>query len=1224
MTSTPPPQADPSDARVTVAVRIRPLRTDLAAEKYDTSCLYSTAPEAAAGCADAPTTVTIIHPSTKEQTDFAFDRVFDENDTQATVYSELVEDAVMSAIEQRGDLMVVAYGQTGSGKTFTMLGERSVAPPSTAPLISPGTSPSHQGVLSWLSPDSGVFLRAMNTLLAYRDMHLDTAHVLIYITAIELYNDTFIDLLGKGGANTAANLAGLSTSSNSFLSKSRAVMLGASGGSFVLPGQAASSAAGIVEAREIGETLVLSNAQRVLVDSLDAVQRCFDISHKNRSVSATNMNDVSSRSHALFQLDVVVQSKRQGNAARQPDLDAILDYQHLCLMQSVGNHRGDSSASFSRGDSVSSPLAGSSSTIAPLRLQVSQAALRNPSNDFDTFPIETCRITLVDLAGSERVKRSGVHGKEMQEAVFVNSSLSTLGLVVNSLCTRQQNASKHIPFRDSKMTRLLRPSFLSHHAKIIFITNLSPTSSSFVETLNSMRFAARLKELKYSLQPSGSSSGPSLGMLLSDERLQRLRLQLDEMCADVRVYNATALGISTDTDPLTQRVPTRMRRTLVQRPGIAAETLHREHLCRVSCVKEGMQRAREEFARAQSAIEAEKRAIEEVVKSETLAAAKENRGENEEDAYMTKVHLEASLRQTENTLLATRAACAAALEDMQRSASALAAEAAEVTLTLESLTAKRRGLLHSKLRQNTVLEELEEEQSLAERNSAVAASQLAADRSLCVLVSDDSLVSDAAEASDAVLQFQKALLERVALEHDIQAYRASAQRMLGGRVELDPDVMQRLVQHELDPSFTGRLSAAPLSTVYDEASVRTSQGRNRILNERLELAASVYNLSPLAFYFSPDLSPTRFVPWSVATRSNDTWSDDELDGDDAEQAASSLQASALKSHGKQISQATAFYLKQLALFGHLMRVLHRAERRRTRHPSSPLFLTSEVRAILVILDSVEVEERVVEGVVQRALQQLRPTSSASQSDLSQLPSAAGSQREQPTVPSPDGALASRCRAGIEALPVLVTQQTHSILGDIARAVTSARDSNAPLPAGSGGVASAFFLPCLLRCLQALSLLSVCEAFFCTVGLFRDHNAHQQVADDVAAELVRMQCEIESLSEFEQALLAGCQWACRACTDSPCDQWSLDDVTRMRARSKRAASQSTETTVAFLWSWKHRDVSLLRGMSTKCMLCSGLLRTDDGAQWDGFDAITEHVPTPARLVECLHLVLRVVS
>lgn len=100
-------------------------------------------------------------------------------------------------------------------------------------------------------------------------------------------------------------------------------------------------------------------------------------------------------------------------------------------------------------------------------------------------------LNLVDLAGSEKIRLSGVTGVNLEEAKKINLSLSALGKVINALVVGQD----HIPFRDSKLTRLLQES-LGGNYKTTLIVNCSPAKIVREETLNSLQFAVRAKAIK--------------------------------------------------------------------------------------------------------------------------------------------------------------------------------------------------------------------------------------------------------------------------------------------------------------------------------------------------------------------------------------------------------------------------------------------------------------------------------------------------------------------------------------------------------------------------------------------------------------------------------------------------------------------------------------------------------------------------------------------------------
>jgi hypothetical protein len=99
------------------------------------------------------------------------------------------------------------------------------------------------------------------------------------------------------------------------------------------------------------------------------------------------------------------------------------------------------------------------------------------------------QLNLIDLAGSER---AATDLDRRKEGAFINKSLLTLGTVISKIT--DDGAAGHIPFRDSKLTRFLQPSLLGD-ARICVIATVSPTSKNLEETLNTLKFAARVKRI---------------------------------------------------------------------------------------------------------------------------------------------------------------------------------------------------------------------------------------------------------------------------------------------------------------------------------------------------------------------------------------------------------------------------------------------------------------------------------------------------------------------------------------------------------------------------------------------------------------------------------------------------------------------------------------------------------------------------------------------------------
>jgi len=162
----------------------------------------------------------------------------------------------------------------------------------------------------------------------------------------------------------------------------------------------------------------IEDAARPFIGSPEEVMELMDQGAENRAVTSTNMNDTSSRSHAVFMMLV-------------------------------------------------------------------------EQRDIDTEAKKTSKLMLVDLAGSEKVRKTGAVGSVLKEAQNINRSLSCLGQVINCLT----EARSYVPYRDSKLTRLLSDS-LGGNSKTCIIVTASPCSFNLEETISTMRFGQRCKRVK--------------------------------------------------------------------------------------------------------------------------------------------------------------------------------------------------------------------------------------------------------------------------------------------------------------------------------------------------------------------------------------------------------------------------------------------------------------------------------------------------------------------------------------------------------------------------------------------------------------------------------------------------------------------------------------------------------------------------------------------------------
>ncbi|KAG5498651.1 hypothetical protein JKF63_02937 [Porcisia hertigi] len=391
-----------SEQRITVAVRIRP---PIGSERYEPVCTRK---------ADDGQTIVIRAEETAANisgaSTFQYDYVFDETDDQVAVYEESVQEMVDHALSGY-NATVFTYGQTGSGKTYTILGTQSVD--------------------DKVTQDSGVFMRVFNDLFTYQESVKDRIHLLITLSALELYVEDVMDLLSN---------------------KKK------------------------LKLRETPEETIAIGINTVEVRNMKDVVRNFEVANSFRSVTATRMNDTSSRSHALFFIDLFQIPRERSPHA--PKLSQLIDEPGLFMSQNVPG-------------------------------------------------VTKSRIALVDLAGSERVKRSGVSGQAMVEAQAINKSLSTLGTVINAMYLQ----SSHIPFRESKLTKLLKPCFVDTTSRLLLIGQVAPPSDSAPESLGTLRFCDRVKGLKAGQAIGFSDPAAELAFLQS-------RRVNEELLAEMHILNA--------------------------------------------------------------------------------------------------------------------------------------------------------------------------------------------------------------------------------------------------------------------------------------------------------------------------------------------------------------------------------------------------------------------------------------------------------------------------------------------------------------------------------------------------------------------------------------------------------------------------------------------------------------------------------------------------------------
>ncbi|XP_019214321.1 kinesin-like protein KIF21B isoform X3 [Oreochromis niloticus] len=222
-----------------------------------------------------------------------------------------------------------------------------------------------------------------------------------------------------------------------------------------------------------------------LVQSEDELLQCLKLGALSRTTASTQMNAQSSRSHAIFTI-------------------------HLCQMrvcqQQMQNGGGGQNGELNGG--------------------VESGPIAQP--EYETL---MAKFHFVDLAGSERLKRTGATGDRAREGISINCGLLALGNVISALGDQTKKGG-HVPYRDSKLTRLLQDS-LGGNSRTVMIACVSPSDRDFMETLNTLKYANRARNIKNKVMVNQDKTSQQISALRAE--IARLQMELMEYKAGKRV-----------------------------------------------------------------------------------------------------------------------------------------------------------------------------------------------------------------------------------------------------------------------------------------------------------------------------------------------------------------------------------------------------------------------------------------------------------------------------------------------------------------------------------------------------------------------------------------------------------------------------------------------------------------------------------------------------------------
>lgn len=165
----------------------------------------------------------------------------------------------------------------------------------------------------------------------------------------------------------------------------------------------------------------------------------------------------------------------------------------------------------------------SSRSHAVLQINIVQSSRTAEITSDHTF----AKLSIIDLAGSERAASTKNRGERLQEGANINRSLLALGNCINALCISDgTRRTCHVPYRDSKLTRLLKFS-LGGNCKTVMIVCVSPSSTHYDETLNTLKYANRAKEIKTKVVRNQQSLDRHISSYL--KMIEEQRQEIDEL-----------------------------------------------------------------------------------------------------------------------------------------------------------------------------------------------------------------------------------------------------------------------------------------------------------------------------------------------------------------------------------------------------------------------------------------------------------------------------------------------------------------------------------------------------------------------------------------------------------------------------------------------------------------------------------------------------------------------
>ncbi|CAE6252120.1 unnamed protein product [Arabidopsis arenosa] len=252
-------------------------------------------------------------------------------------------------------------------------------------------------------------------------------------------------------------------------------------------------------------------------------EEVFDLLDSNSSALLKNDSGVQAKHTALSRAPIQIRETASGGITLAGVTEA-----EVKTKEEMGSYLARGSLCRATGSTNMNSQSSRSHAIFTITLEQKKIASGSCTTTEDGGEDILCaKLHLVDLAGSERAKRTGADGMRLKEGIHINKGLLALGNVISALGDeKKRKEGGHVPYRDSKLTRLLQDS-LGGNSKTVMIACVSPADTNAEETLNTLKYANRARNIQ---NKAVINRDPATA------QMQRMRSQIEQLQTELLFY----------------------------------------------------------------------------------------------------------------------------------------------------------------------------------------------------------------------------------------------------------------------------------------------------------------------------------------------------------------------------------------------------------------------------------------------------------------------------------------------------------------------------------------------------------------------------------------------------------------------------------------------------------------------------------------------------------------